>query len=473
MAFSIYSSSSYQITNQLTKLGTQLALSNKRLTTGKKINSAADNPAAIIALSSMRSQMAEIDAKNTNAQRLNSIFSTADGSLGEISDMLDEIESNLINASDDGATAEEKAAYQANIDEAIKGIDRLINTTNFNGTKLLDGSMSYSVSGINSSVLTDVRIDRATTSNGSDITMNVELSEAGAASLSTNGFNAVLAGEVRMTVTGPDGNHDFTFAAGTGRAAMAATVTAQSGTTGVTAANTDGEVVFTTTGTGSDKSVSINITSGSEFLSIGNGTANETATGTAPGVTINGQSFDIDDNYQVSFNNSSISGSFSVVASAYGSVVTTSFTVSGGGANLSMGLGSGDAIEYGMTDLDSNNLGTAKLGYLASLKSGGDNDISSGNFTTAQSILDKASSQVSFARGRVGAIQSYTVDSTINSLDDTKEALQSSIESIENLDYALETANNTRLQLLMEIGASIFNTLNSNMTSSIQSLLTL
>src|SRR5690606_3539315 len=102
--------------------------------------------------------------------------------------LLDDIETNLINAAGGSATEADKAGYQANIDLAIGAIDNLVANTRFNGARLLDGSMAYSTAGVNPSLISDVRISR---SNGGDATINIETTAAQAAQLSTNNYSAV------------------------------------------------------------------------------------------------------------------------------------------------------------------------------------------------------------------------------------------------------------------------------------------
>jgi len=68
-------------------------------------------------------------------------------------------------------------------------------------------------------------------------------------------------------------------------------------------------------------------------------------------------------------------------------------------------------------------------------------------------------------RARLGAVQSYTINATLNSLAEGKIAQSNALSSIEDLDYASETANNNRLQLLMQVGTSVLASLNQNMTT--------
>ncbi|KPK75656.1 MAG: hypothetical protein AMJ79_10450, partial [Phycisphaerae bacterium SM23_30] len=134
--------------NNLTKIGAQLALSDQRLSTGKRINSAADDPSGVVAVANMHDEITRIDALTENGQRISSIIDTADGALAQISSLLGTIETKALAAAGATATAEERAAYQAEIDAAVDAIDTLVNTTTFNSTRLLDGGLAYTTSGI-------------------------------------------------------------------------------------------------------------------------------------------------------------------------------------------------------------------------------------------------------------------------------------------------------------------------------------
>jgi len=114
-----------------------------QLTTGKRINAGKDDPAGLIALSSLNAELTAVNASLTNNQRTDAMLGVADASFGEIATLLSEIETLVVaSTSDANLTASEVAANQSQIDDALTAIDRIVNTTNFNGKKLLDGTFS-------------------------------------------------------------------------------------------------------------------------------------------------------------------------------------------------------------------------------------------------------------------------------------------------------------------------------------------
>ena len=114
-----------------------------RLATGQRINRGADDPAGLIASEQLRSTMAAMEAESQALERTDLQASTADGALGEISDMLVEARGLAVaNANDSGLSDLEKQANQAQIDSILVSVDRVSRSTSFAGTKLLDGSFS-------------------------------------------------------------------------------------------------------------------------------------------------------------------------------------------------------------------------------------------------------------------------------------------------------------------------------------------
>ena len=86
------SSAFLKTVNNLSNLSAQLALSNERLTTGRRINHASDDPSGVIAVAQMESDIAEIDAAISNGERINSIIDVADGAMSQISSLLGTIQ---------------------------------------------------------------------------------------------------------------------------------------------------------------------------------------------------------------------------------------------------------------------------------------------------------------------------------------------------------------------------------------------
>jgi flagellin len=464
MSLSLNNSGFYSIVNNLTKIATQLEMSNLRLATGKKILSASDDPAGVIAAENLKSSIAQIDAATQNGERINSIIDTADGAMAQISSLLGTIQTNALAAAGSTVTAEERAAYQAEIDEAVDAIDTLVNTTTFNNTRLLDGGIGYTTSGIDTTELADVRVNSANTSSGS-ISMQVDVvSAAEKAVISYSNGN--LTDDVTFSITGNNGTEELSFSTGATISNIETAVNAVSDATGIVAEVDGADLYFRSENYGSSQSVSINVTDGT-FVMDGSTTSD---TGVDATVTVNCQSA-TSDGLNVYFSSGSTSVRF-VLKESFGNVGggSSTFSITGGGSGWQLDANPINKIHCGLSSLDSSYLGNDSVGYLSSLKSGGSNSLASGNYNQAANIAAAASSQVATDRARIGAIQSYTVNASLSSLAAAKTAKSNALSSIEDIDYATETANNNRLQLLMQLGTSVIAAMNQNM-SSILSLL--
>jgi flagellin len=149
-----------------------------RLSTGLRINRGADDPAGLIASENLRAEKIAINAAMTNAERAEQVVNVAEGGLQEISNMLVEMQ-GLVGAmaNEAGVSREEKEANQLQIDSILQTIDRIANSTSFQGIKLLNGNFDYTLSNDDSAVLADVKVNSAKIPDaaGSNIPVNVTL----------------------------------------------------------------------------------------------------------------------------------------------------------------------------------------------------------------------------------------------------------------------------------------------------------
>ncbi len=119
-----------------------------RLSTGLRINRAADDPAGLIAAETLRSALAILEAETRSLERANAVASTADGYLGEISSLLREGDRLAVAAANTaGMSDAERDAYQMEMDSIANSIERITQTAEFNGQRLFSGSGAIAVSG--------------------------------------------------------------------------------------------------------------------------------------------------------------------------------------------------------------------------------------------------------------------------------------------------------------------------------------
>ncbi|RMF96984.1 MAG: flagellin [Planctomycetota bacterium] len=259
--------SSLNAQKTLARSNASLQESLTRLSTGLRINVGKDDPAGLIASETLRADITSVEKAITNSERANQMIATADSALGQVSSLLNDIRGLVSEAANTGALSSEQiAANQLQIDSSLEAIDRIANVTQFQGQRLLDGSLDFITSGVDSDSITGLQIDQANFGSLSQIDVNVNVvSMATKASLNYN--KGALADDVVLEVGGKDGFEAFNFAAGSTIEDIAQAINLVSDALGVTATvqteATAGEVVASSFGTENDITITAN-TAGEE-----------------------------------------------------------------------------------------------------------------------------------------------------------------------------------------------------------------
>lgn len=139
--------SALKANNQLGKTNKQLDASLEKLSSGFRINSAADDSAGLAISEKMRTQIAGLDQASRNASDGISVIQTAEGALIEVEAMLQRMRELAVQSANGTYTSEDREAIQAEIDQLNNEIKRISETTEFNTMTLLDGNIdrkSYS-----------------------------------------------------------------------------------------------------------------------------------------------------------------------------------------------------------------------------------------------------------------------------------------------------------------------------------------
>jgi flagellin len=141
---------------------------------------------------------------------------------------------------------------------------------------------------------------------------------------------------------------------------------------------------------------------------------------------------------------------------------TANFTVTGGGALFQLGpdVVSNQQARLGIQSVSTATLGGAS-GRLFELRSGGTKALDT-NVGAAAEVINEVIGQVTQLRGRLGAFQKTTLDSTIFTLNDTLANLTDAESSIRDADFAKESARLTRAQILVQSGTAVLGIANSN-----------
>ena len=133
----------------------QLGLNNsavskslEKLASGFRINRAGDDAAGFAISEKMKAQITGLETAATNAQNGISLIQTAEGNLSEVHDMLNRMVELATKSANGTYTSTEREALQAEVNQLLDEIDRISQSANFNGAKLLDGTMGMNTNAI-------------------------------------------------------------------------------------------------------------------------------------------------------------------------------------------------------------------------------------------------------------------------------------------------------------------------------------
>ena len=138
-----YNVSSIIAKNAMNNNDKRVAASTKRLSSGYKINSAADNAAGLAIARRMNAQIKSLQEANQSANDGLSALNTADGAMGEIHDILQRMNELAIQSANGTNADSDREMIQTEIDQLVSEIDRIAETTEFNAQNLLDGSFAF------------------------------------------------------------------------------------------------------------------------------------------------------------------------------------------------------------------------------------------------------------------------------------------------------------------------------------------
>lgn len=434
----------------LKKNNDNLNQSLERLSTGLKINKGADNPAGLIVSENLRAEKAGISQAIDNAERASNIIGTAEGGLTEISSLLTEVQSLVSEAANTGGlSTEELAANQLQVDSILSTINRIAQSTSFQGAKLLNGSYDYTTSSVTSTAIDNLRINAARLPDGATGAVVVQVvTSAQTGTLAYSG-GTLTGSTVTIEVAGNRGTEQLSFASGTTVSSISTAINAVKEATGVSATVSGTALVVNSTEFGSAQFVSLKGIAGTFTMATTKDLGRDAA------VTVNGAEAQVD-GLKVSYRSSNLDAEFDL-DSTFNLAGSTTFGITGGGATFALGskVTEGDKASIGIASVTTGSLGDSTVGYLSSLGSGGTNSLTSDNLTTAQKVIDKSIKQVSQLRGRLGAFQRFTIGSTVNSLGVALENASSAESAIRDTDFAEETANLTRNQILAQAATTV------------------
>jgi flagellin len=495
----------------------ELNMRLERLSTGLRINRGGDDPAGLIISERIRSDIAGVDQGIKNSDRASSVISTTESALTEVNDLLNSIRALLVESANTGANSpEERAANQLQIDSAIDSITRISNTASFGGLRMLDGSLDYRLSGLQTSAISIASVRAASLINNAALQVQVDvIASAQTGSVFYRG--TVPLGQILSTmtleVTGPKGTQEVRILSNTPLAQLVTNINQLKEFTGVEAELINGDatsgMVFRSVDYGTESFVSVRrankptppssdsfvtykcvdgtpapsgvpfpwtalITAGT--LIAADRDAGQDVFALVNGNLANGRGLELN----VSSPNLSLNLVLNEDLATRPSATASTFYITGGGSLFQLGptVTALQQTAFGIPSVNAARLGATVtsigIEVLSSLKSGGSNDLRSSvdnnDFTTAQAIAGKAIDEVTQLRGRLGAFERNVLDTNVRSLQSQFENLTASESRIRDADFALETSRLTRAQVLVSANTSALQLANSQAQQALQLL---
>ncbi|WP_313203813.1 flagellin [Stenotrophomonas sp.] len=382
----------------LSASGASLSTTIQRLSSGSRINSAKDDAAGLAISERFGTQIRGIDVAIRNANDGISLAQTAEGSLNEIGNNLQRIRELSVQSANATNSASDRKALQAEVTQLVSEIDRVAKQSDFNGTKLLDGSFTSQLFQVGANASQGIAIDKI---------VNAKADSLGSAKFATAMASTALADDaakatenttyqgLQITVAGEgvelNGEDAKTYNIGDisvkeGESIAAATVSAINGKIGETGVYAeiakDGGITLTS------------VKAGQQFAIA------------------------IDDGDQAD------------APEGYKAVAATAELL---GVNGTGGTIEADAVGSTLKDLSITTAAGAQQ---------------------ALDIVDKALESINNSRADLGAIQNRFT-SVVANLQTSTENLSASRSRIKDTDFAKETAELTRTQILQQAGTAM------------------
>ena len=444
----------------------KFSASIQKLSTGLRINNAADDPAGLIASEQFRAQIGGQTQAIKNSQDGINYAKTAEGALSEVNSLLGDARTLAVASSNNATlTTAQVQANQAQLTSIVNSITRIAQTTQYGTKKLLDGSAGNTSSVTDSTKVGSLSIGG--TFNGASLTTSSAVTLASVTAGTQASVTATSTFTYLTSTVGSAGNFTlngvtFSASASTTASDIVNQVNGASTQTGVTASwNSTNGLQFKSNKFGSAASVNLTDANGVVLSAAGNTSASGTdakATVQVNGTTVNftggvggadGLTLSDSDGNQIQLTQAG--NATTATAKSVGQVYT-------GSATFQIGANAGQTQNLSLGNFAASQLG----GGAVAGKTMANLDLTSqSGASSAIQVIDKAIDQVSKSRGDIGNFQRNTLESNIRSLGTAKENLTASESAIRDTDVAEEMTNYTKLQILQQAGMSVLGQANS------------
>ena len=492
------------IQTNVASLGAQRSLSQtnnalgttfQRLSTGLRINSAKDDAAGLQISNKLTSQIGGLTVASRNANDGISLSQTAEGALQETTNLLQRMRDLSIQSANGSNSSSQRNALQAEVSQLQQEINRIADTTAFGGRNLLDGTFGSSSFQVGSQAFETINLSIGNFQGSQIGNRTRDLNSAASVNAATQ-LGGVAAAGTAAAANGVTGNLTINgdassgaFAVSGSASSVATSINSQAGTTGVTAEartsvrisfSADETVTFDLTGSNA-AAVSINATiSGGDLGEVSdaiNAEAGKTGiTAVVDGTEIRLTSEGGDDILIEDFADGGTNITMDV--DGYNFTGETALTAATETLTANGAVDSTRAIGTIRLSSDSSFTTLASAATIDStttvqtsaLDAVSDIDISTQvGAQVALDVVDSALSKVDSSRADLGAVQNR-LTSTIANLGNIIENVSAARSRTRDTDFAVETANLAKNQVLQQAGLSILAQANAS-SQSVLSLL--
>ena len=484
--------------DNMAKFNAEMDQAIERLSSGSRINSARDDAAGMAIVSKMTAQVNGLSGAIKNSVDAQKLIDTTEGAHLEVTNILQRLRELAVQSSNDTNDALDRTFIKSESTALIAEIDRITQQTTWNGFNIMNGDFSSKQFQVGSNANEDITVSVTTTASAS------------IGNYQANGETGVYTGAAdtiaahTLTVSGFVGSADATVAANGSAEDAAAAINALTASTGVTAEakttakfgtmSATGTVTFNIGSATADKeaAISVAVTDVSDLRGIKDainavagttGITAEMSSGTnASMVLTHQQGADI-------MISDFLVGDAATTMKLAGFDTDGTVTTSSGGTEVTLQSTAGtdafdDAVVNGHLQLNSHKTftvtssnttteqgffdttatSTSSLSAISAIDLG-----TAANAESAITAIDGALNGINAARSDLGAV-SNRLDATISNLTNIVANTEASISNIQDADFALETSNMTKAQILNQAATSMLAKANAS-KQSILSLL--
>jgi flagellin len=484
----------------MVKNDAMVSKSLERLSSGLRVNKAADDAAGLVISEQMRAQLSGLNQAVANSEQAVTLVQTAEGALDETNSLLNKARSLALHAANEGLNDQNAViADQGELDNIIDSVTRISSTTQFGTKKLLDGSLGSASSKLSGLQSVKLGGDYASKLAGGTVvkgfnTLQVTAQATQASAVVTMaGAADIFSGGTLAAATGTDvvqrafsisiNGSQLTIASGSTKNQLVQQINAVGAKVGFTATLTGsatggtlGDIVLQSKDYGSQTTFNVQFVSGATGASTvtaaqtagvdmaatlylysgGNGVGGTATTGSTQTLALaasgNGLRLVDGKGAVLTFNAAVgiVTGAAGSGGVYYGAVDSTK-----GGATFQIGANVQQTATVALGSSSANDIGTAASGTYSSLAQLKGSSLVSGNAQEALKVIDKAIDDITTARGALGAFQANTLETSINSLRVTQENLTAAESTIRDVDFAAESSQFTKNNILVQASTAM------------------